>query len=620
MPIATMGKGKTGTGAGGAVADYVLNRLAEWGVERIFGFPGDGINGFLGALDRAQGRPEFIQVRHEEMAAFMATAHAKFTGDVGVCIATSGGGVIHLLNGLYDAKLDHQPVVAILGQQKRLSIGASFQQEVDLTTLYKDVAAYVTTVTHPGAARHAIDRAMRIALANRSVTAVIFPEDIQETAAMEAPPRMHGSVYSSIGYIQPEIIPPKEHLDRAAQLLNAGKRVAMLVGQGAAKAEEEVIQAADILGCGIAKALLARAHPPDDLPFVTGSIGLLGTRPTDEMVMNCDVLFMIGTSFPYAEWLPEEGSCKCIEIDIEARYIGHRFPADVPLVGDSRATLRELLPRLEYKHDRSWREKIERNVSEWWALMEDRAHQKGQPMNPQRVASELSPRLPDRCIITADSGSSTNWWARHLKIRKGMDASLAGGLATMGPATPYAISARFAFPDRPVIAFVGDGAFQMNGMNEMITIKRYMNRLMESRAPFIFCVFNNQDLNQVTWEQRVLSGDPKFMGSQYIPDVPYAKYAELLGLRGIYCEKEEEMGAAWDAALTSTDRPVVLEVKVDPEIPPLPPHIKFEQAKKMMSSLMGDEPERWGIVKDTLKQKAVEFTESLTQPPDKDKK
>lgn len=612
MPMATVGKGKTGAGPGGSVADYVLNRLREWGIERIFGYPGDGINGFLGAFDRAEGHPELIQARHEEMAAFMATGHAKFTGELGVCIATSGPGAIHLLNGLYDAKLDHQPVLAIVGQQKQLSIGADYQQEIDLNTLFKDVSAYITTVAHPASARHAIDRAIRVALSNRTVSTIIFPGDIQESKAMEAPPRVHGAVYSSIGYVQPEITPPQDQLERAAAVINRGKRVAMLVGQGAAKAEDEVIQAAEVLGCGIAKALLARAHPPDDLPFVTGAIGLLGTRPSYEMMMNCDVLFMIGTSFPYSEWLPEEGSCTCVEIDIDGRYIGHRFPADVPLIGDSKATLRALLPLLERKPDRSWRETIEKNVREWWSVVEDRAMQHADPLNPQRVMWEMGQRLPDRAILTADSGSSTNWWARHLKLRKGMDASLSGTLATMGPAVPYAIAARLAHPDRPVIATIGDGAFQMNGMAELITIKRYFDRLTEKRAPLVFCVFNNQDLNQVTWEQRVMAGDPKFPGSQYIPDVPYARFADLLGFKGIYCDNDDAIGAAWDEAFATTDRPVVLEVKVDQEVPPLPPHITWEQAKHMASALMGDEPERWGIMAKSLKGKAVEFKHAIT--------
>ncbi|HEV2134433.1 MAG TPA: thiamine pyrophosphate-requiring protein [Terracidiphilus sp.] len=612
MTLPTVGKGKTGKGPGGEVADYVLNRLKEWGVKTIYGYPGDGINGFLGAFDRANGQPELIQARHEEMAAFMAAAHAKFTGDFGVCIATSGPGAIHLLNGLYDAKLDHQPVVAIVGQQKQLSIGAAYQQEVDLNSLFKDVSSYITTVTHPAAARHAIDRAVRVAMADRSVSTIIFPEDIQEADAAEAPPRMHGAVFSSIGYIEPEIMPPAEQLERAAELLNNAKKVAMLVGQGAAKAEDEVIEVAEVLGCGIAKALLGRAHPPDDLPYVTGPIGLLGSKPSYDMMMNCDLLFMIGTSFPYAEWLPEEGSCKCVQIDIDARYIANRYPVDVPLVGDAKATLRALAPKLKFKEDRSWREGIEKEVRQWQAVLHDRAMQSGDPMNPQRVMHELSSRLPDRCILTADSGSATNWWARHLKLRKGMDASLSGTLATMGAGTPYAIAARFAFPDRPVIAVVGDGAFQMNGMNGLITVKRYMSRLMESGAPLVFCVFNNQDLNQVTWEQRVLVGDPRFPGSQSLPDVPYAKYAELLGLKGIFCDNGDKVGAAWDEALSTKDRPVLLEVRTDPEIPPLPPHIQLKMAKKLSMALLNDE-ERWGIMLKSAKGKGVEFKDMLTK-------
>ena len=612
MAMAAVGKGKTDTGPGGTVADFTLARLKAWGIHRIFGYPGDGINGFLGAFDRAEGDPEFIQARHEEMAAFMACAHAKFTGEVGVCVATSGPGAIHLLNGLYDAKLDHQAVVAIIGQQKRYSIGADYQQEVDLTTLFKDVAGYLTTVTHPAAARHAIDRAVRVALTARTATAVIFPEDVQEDDAVASPPRTHGSVYSGIGYVSPRIIPPDEQLDRAAAILNDGKKVAMLVGQGAAKAEDEVIETAELLQCGIAKALLGRAHPPDDLPFVTGAIGLLGTKPSHDMMMNCDTLFMIGTSFPYAEWLPKEGSCKGVEIDIDGRYIAHRFPVDVPLIGDSKDTLRALIPLLKRKKDNTWRQQIEQNIREWWDIVEQRAMLKGDPMNPQRVVWELNKRLPDNVILTADSGSSTNWWARQLKIRKGMDATLSGTLATMGPSTPYAIAARFAFPQRPVIAFVGDGAFQMNGMNGLITIKRYMDRLMSSKAPFVFCVFNNQDLNQVTWEQRVLAGDPRFKGSQYIPDVPYAKYAELLGLKGIYCDSDDRIGAAWDEALSTTDRPVLLEVKVDSETPPLPPHIKLSQATSMAKAVLSPgEKQRVGIMTKSLKGKAIEFKEAL---------
>jgi pyruvate dehydrogenase (quinone) len=591
------------------VADFILKRLRDWGVHRIYGYPGDGINGFLGAFDRADGDPEFIQARHEEMAAFMACGHAKFTGEVGVCTATSGPGAIHLLNGLYDAKLDHAPVVAIVGQQKRISLGAEYQQEVDLQVLFDDVSEFVQVCMEPAQARHLVDRAVRIALDRRAVCTVIVPGDVQEEKAVASPPREHGAVFSSVGYSRPRIIPQDGDLDRAAELLNAGTKVAMLVGQGAAGAADEVVETADLLGAGVAKALLGRAVLPDDLPFVTGSIGLLGTTASYELMKGCDTLLMVGTSFPYAEWLPEEGQARCVEIEIDASRIGIRYPVDVPLVGDAGETLRALNGRLRRKGDRSWREEIERQVAEWWRVVEARALQDGDPMNPQRVAHELSERLPDDAILTADSGSSTNWWARQLRLKKGNLASLSGTLATMGPGVPYAIAAKFAHPTRPVIAFVGDGAFQMNGMNELITVKRYRERWRDNPT-LVFCVFNNQDLNQVTWEQRVLAGDPKFPGSQWIPDVPYAKYAELLGFQGIYCDNGDEVGDAWERALRA-DGPCLLEVKVDPEVPPLPPHITVEQAEKMAKAMVKGDPERIGVMQRSLLGKLAEFKESL---------
>ncbi|HEY3893844.1 MAG TPA: thiamine pyrophosphate-requiring protein [Pseudonocardiaceae bacterium] len=592
------------------VADYVLNRLTEWGIHRIYGYPGDGINGFLGALDRAKGDPEFIQPRHEEMGAFMATAHAKFTGEVGCCMATSGGGAIHLLNGLYDAKLDHQPVLAIVGQQKRISLGAAYQQEIDPNTLFKDVSEFVQTCMHPAQARQLIDRALKVAISQRAVATIIFPVDVQEEDAQPSPPRMHGAVYTSVGFTKPRVIPPDTELRKAADILNEGTKVAMLIGQGAAEAADEVVESAELLGAGVAKTLLGREVLPDDLPYVTGPIGLLGSTASYELMMGADTLFMIGTSFPYAEWLPEEGQCKGVEIDIDGRMIGVRYPVQANLVGDAKETLKELIPLLHRKQDRSWREKIEGEVKEWWKVLDDRAHDAADPMNPELVAHELSPRIPDRAILTADSGSGTNWWARHLRLRKGMRASLSGTLATMGPGTPYAISAKFSYPDRPVIAFVGDGAFQMNGMAELITVKRYWERW--SNPTLVFCVFNNQDLNQVTWEQRAESGDPKFMGSQWIPDVPYAEFAKLLGLKGIKVDDPKQMGTAWDEALAA-DRPVVLEVVTDPEIPPIPPHIKKELGKKSATAMLKGDPEEVGVITKGVKQKLHEFTESVKE-------
>ena len=431
------------------VADFLLERMREWGIERIYGYPGDGINGILGALNRAGNRPELIHVRHEEMSAFMACAHAKFTGELGVCLATSGPGAAHLLTGLYDAKMDHQPVLAIVGQQARSSLGSDYQQEVDLISLFKDVAhEYVQMLTVPAQLPEVIDRAIRIALDQKTVTCVIVPNDLQEQDAVEPGdiPRAHGFVTSGVGYKRPRVIPEEEDLRAAAEVLNSGQKVAMLIGAGALGASEEVEQVADILGCGVAKALLGRAALPDDLPYVTGAIGLLGSKPSWDMIMECDTLFMVGTSFPYAELLPPVGQARAVQIDINGRKLGIRYPTEVNLVGDARATLRELIPLLERKQDRSWREKIEREVSRWWEVVEAQAMDPANPINPQRVFWELSSRLPDHCILAADSGSSADWFARFLKLRRGMMAS---SRATWRPwARAFRTSSRPSSPTR----------------------------------------------------------------------------------------------------------------------------------------------------------------------------
>ena len=587
------------------VSDHLFERLSAWGVKRIYGYPGDGINGIMGALDRHSDRVEFIQVRHEEMAAFNACAHAKFTGEVGVCLATSGPGAIHLLNGLYDAKLDHQPVVAIVGQQARAALGGHYQQEVDLVSLFKDVAhEYVHMALEAAQIRHLVDRSIRIALAERTVTCIIVPNDLQEADAVETPPHKHGTVHSSIDYTRPRVVPHEDDLRRAAEVLNAGERVAMLVGQGALHATDEVIEVAEILGAGVAKALLGKAAVPDDVPFVTGGIGLLGTKPSWDMMMDCDTLLMVGSSFPYSEFLPEEGQARGVQIDIDGRMIGIRYPTEVNLVGDSAETLRVLIPHLEPKTDRSWRQRIEDGVRQWWQILEARAHNEADPINPQLVFWELSKRLPDGCILTADSGSAANWFARDIKLRRGMMASLSGTLATMGPGVPYAIAAKFAHPDRVAVALVGDGAMQMNGMSELITIAKYWKRWSDPRL--IVMVLNNHDLNQVTWEQRAMEGDPKFDASQDLPDVPYARYAELLGLKGIRVDDPGQVGAAWDQAL-GADRPVVLEAITDPDVPPLPPHISLEQARAMLSALAKGDVDRRGVIRQTLRDKVEEF-------------
>jgi pyruvate dehydrogenase (quinone) len=581
------------------VGDFVVERLHAWGVRKIFGYPGDGINGVFGGLQRADGKIAFIQARHEEMAAFMASAYAKFTGELGVCIATSGPGAAHLITGLYDARLDHQPVLAICGQQARAALGGHYQQELDLAAMLKDVAgSFVQQASVPAQVRHMIDRAIRVALSERRVTAIILPNDLQELPYQE-PPRKHGTLHSGVGYAAAKIVPQDPELHRAAEVLNAGTKVAILVGAGALGASDEVIHIAEKLGAGVAKALLGKGAVPDEYPWVTGSIGLLGTKPSYDLMTSCDTLLMIGSGFPYAEFLPKEGQARGVQIDIQADMLSLRYPMEVNLVGDAAETLRLLLPLVEEKKDRAWRQEIEKGTAEWWKLLEKRAMVDANPVNPQRVAWELSPRLPERAIITSDSGSCANWYARDLKVRRGMRCSLSGGLASMGAAVPYAIAAKCAHPDRPVIALVGDGAMQMNNMAELITVAKYWETW--SNRTWVCCVFNNEDLNQVTWEQRVMNGDPKFVASQDIPNVPYHRFAELIGLRGIYVDNPERLGSAWEEAL-GADRPVLLEVKTDPEVPPLPPHITLDEAQKLATALMRGDPAEGSVIKGAAKQ------------------
>jgi pyruvate dehydrogenase (quinone) len=586
------------------VSDFLVQRLGAWGVRRIFGYPGDGINGILGALQRA-GKPEFIQVRHEEMAAFMACGHAKFTGTVGVCLATSGPGAIHLLNGLYDAKLDHQGVLAIVGQAARTAMGSSYQQEVDLESLFKDVAhEYVQTLMAPEQLPMLVDRALRIAAAERTVTCLIVPKDLQELEAVLQTPHKHDMAPGGLDYTVPEVAPSDRDLQRAATVLNEGSRVAILVGQGARGAGPEVIETAELLGAGVAKALLGKDVLPDDLPFVTGPIGLLGSRPSYDLMMECDTLLMIGSSFPYSEFMPRPGQARGVQIDLDARMIGLRYPMEVNLVGDSRTTLRRLRPLLQRKADRSWQELAREGMRKWWALLEARAMDPGDPINPQRVFWELSSRLPDGAIITCDSGSCANWYARDLKIRMGMRCSLSGNLATMGSGVPYAIAAKFAYPDRPVVALVGDGALQMNGLLEFLTISKYRSHWSDPRL--VILVLHNNDLNQVTWEMRAMEGNPKFEASQEIPDFNYAEFARSTGLLGIRITTPESIGPAWEEAFRAAG-PVVIDAVTDPNVPPLPPHITFKQARAMMSAMLKGDPDLGAVVRKSFSGVMREF-------------
>jgi pyruvate dehydrogenase (quinone) len=589
---------------GATVGDYLLQRLREWGVEIVFGYPGDGINGLLAAWGRADDHPRFIQARHEEMAAFEAVGYAKFSGRTGFCAATSGPGAIHLLNGLYDAKLDHVPVVAMVGQTNRSAMGGSYQQEVDLLSLFKDVASeYIEMVTVPQQLPNVIDRAIRVATSRRTVTCVILPADVQELP-YEAPSHAFKMVPSSLGMTEPQIVPNAADIERAADVLNSGSKVAMLVGQGARFARDEVMQIADLLGAGVAKALLGKDVLSDELPYVTGSIGLLGTRPSYELMMDCDTLLTVGSSFPYTQFMPAFGQARAVQIDRDPTMVGMRYPYEVNLVGDARTTLQALIPLLQRKTGRGWRETIERNVEKWWEVMHRQEMVEADPINPQHVFGELSPRLPDDVIVTADSGSSANWYARFLKFRGNMRGSLSGNLATMGPGVPYAIGAKFAHPHRPCIALVGDGAMQMNGLNEVITISKYWKEWPDPRL--VIAVLNNHDLNQVTWEMRAMEGAPQFLPSQQLPDFPYASYATSLGLTGVKVERPGDIGSAWDAALAS-DRPAVLEFVTDPAIPPIPPHATLEQMENMASAMVRGDSDRWAVLREGIKEKVQEF-------------
>jgi pyruvate dehydrogenase (quinone) len=594
------------------VADIVLARLREWEIQQAFGYPGDGINGLLAAWGRADNNPQFVQVRHEEMAAFAAVGYAKFSGNVGVCVATSGPGAIHLMNGLYDAKLDHVPVLAIVGQTERSAMGGSYQQEVDLLNMFKDVCSdYVQMCTVPQQLPNLIDRAIRIALTERAPTALIFPSDVLNLP-YEPPEHAFKQVPSSLGLAPPVVTPDAAAVERAAAILNEGSKVALLVGQGARDCVDELTQVADLLGAGAAKALLGKDVLPDDLPWVTGSIGLLGTIASYRLMTGCDTLLTVGSNFPYSQFLPEFGQARAIQIDRSGKWIGMRYPYELNLVGDAKATLNALIPMLRRKEDRSWRESIESDVARWWEIAQRRALTDAEPVNPQRLVYELSERLPDNAIITADSGSAANWYAQQLRFRGSMRGSLSGTLATMGNAVPYAVGAKWAHPDRPAIALVGDGAMQMNGLAELITIGHYWQQWSDPRL--IVAVLHNNDLNQVTWEMRAMEGAPKFAESQTLPDVDYAGFARSVGLLGVNVDHGDAVGAAWDQALAA-DRPIVLDVRCTPDVAPIPPHATFEQVKSMTSAILGGDEDGWGVLREGIKQKVQQYLPGAKDDP-----
>ncbi|MET7655714.1 MULTISPECIES: thiamine pyrophosphate-requiring protein [unclassified Streptomyces] len=587
------------------VSDHVLRRLREWGVEQVFGYPGDGVNGLLAAWGRAGDQPRFVQSRHEEMSALQAVGYAKFSGRLGVCVAASGPGAIHLLNGLYDAKLDHVPVLAIVGQTRRTAMGGSYQQEVDLHSLFKDVASeFVETVTVPEQLPNVLDRAIRTAYARRCPTAVIIPGDVQELA-YAAPTDGFRTVPSGLDLSGWTAVPSEEPLRRAAEILNSGDKVAILVGQGAAEARAEVERIAELLGAGVAKALLGLDVLSDELPYVTGSIGLLGTRPSYELMRDCDTLLTIGSSFPYTQFLPESGKARGVQIDLDPHMVGTRYPYEVNLVGDAKETLRRLIPMIRSEErGREWFDTVCDNVRHWDDVLERRARLSADPINPEYVARALDPLLPPDAIVTSDSGSVANWYARHLTMRPGMRASLSGTLATMGCAVPYAIGAKFAHPDRPVIALAGDGAMQMNGLAELITAAKYRDRWLDPRL--VVAVWNNRDLNQVTWETRAMGGAPSFPPSQELPDVRYAAFARSLGLTGVRVETPDDVESGWRTALEA-DGPAVVEFLTDPAVPSVPPHATWEQLEATAASFLKGDADRGSMISHGLRAKVQEF-------------
>ncbi|WP_328470579.1 thiamine pyrophosphate-requiring protein [Actinoplanes sp. NBC_00393] len=567
------------------VSDVVAERLAAWGVERVFGYSGDGIDGVLGALRRA-GKPTFVQARHEEAAAFMAVGHAKYTGGVGVCMATQGPGAVHLLNGLYDAKLDSKPVVAIVGQQLSTVLGSSYQQEIDLVRLFGDVCAQFVQAAHTAEqVPMLLDRAFRTALATRSPTCVILPHDVQSEPAPDPGAHEHGVLATSPGLRPARLVPRQQDLQEAAELLGSGERVAIMVGQGAYGAQQEIVELANRLGAGVTASLLGKPVLDENLPFHTGVMGHLGTTASAELMRHCDTLLLIGTNDPWTEFYPAPGQARAVQIDVDGRRLGVRYPVEVPLLGDAAETVRELLSLVPARPRGAWAARVEEWVQRWRLISAARAAADAEPVNPQLVVRSLTDRLPEDAQVAVDVGSVVYWYARHLRLPRGVPAHLSSTLASMGCGIPYGLAAKLAAPQRPVVVLAGDGAMQMAGLAELVTVAARWRDWADPR--FVICVLNNRDLAEVSWEQRESESEPRFATSQDLPDVPYAAYAELLGLRGVRITDPGELAGAWDTALTA-DRPVLIEAVVDPAIPLLPPGQPYEKVKAMYDGLAAE--------------------------------
>jgi pyruvate dehydrogenase (quinone) len=568
------------------VSDLLVERLSAWGVDRVFGYSGDGIDGVIGALRRA-GKPQFVQARHEETAAFMAVGHAKYTGGVGVCLSTQGPGAVHLLNGLYDAKLDSKPVVAIVGQQVSTVLGSAYQQEIDLVRLFGDVCAQFVQQAHTAEqVPMLIDKAFRTAVATRSPTCVVLPHDVQNAAAPDPAAQQHGVLVTGPGLRPARLVPYDEDVRAAAEVLSSGERVAILVGQGAYGTAGEIVELADRLGAGIAASLLGKPVLDESLPFHTGVMGHLGTTASVELMRGCDTLLLVGTNDPWTEFYPKPGQARAVQIDVDGRRLGVRYPVEVPLLGDAAETLRALLAAIKPRDNRPWRDQIEASVRRWHEIAAARAAAPAEPMNPQHVVRSLSGRLPANAQVAVDVGSVVYWYARHLRLPRGVPAHLSSTLASMGCGVPYGLAAKLAHPGRPVVVLAGDGAMQMNGLAELITVAHRWRNWADPR--FVVCVLDNRDLAEVSWEQRETEGEPRFTTSQELPAVPYAQWADLLGLRGIRVATPDDLDAAWAAALTA-DRPVLIDAVVDPAIPLLPPGQPVEKIRPMYEGLAAED-------------------------------
>ncbi len=577
--------------------DIIVEKLIAWGVDTAFGIPGDGINGIFEALRKNKDKIRFVQCRHEESAAFAACGYAKFTGRLGVCFATSGPGAIHLLNGLYDAKLDHAPVLAITGHTYHDMLGTHFQQEIDILNLFKDVASYNQMILGAKHATELVDIACRSALSSRSVSHLTCPADIQDwTLSDETSSPQMVSNHVSSSWRAPITVPQMETLKSAAEMLNGCKKVVILAGMGALGAGDELERLADTLAGPIIKPLLGKATVPDDSPYTTGGVGLLGTRPSEVAMEECDGLLLVGTTFPYLKWYPKPGQAKAVQIDVDPTRIGLRYPVSIGLVGDAKATLQALLPMLQRKTDRSFLEKAQKGMREWWDLMRTRETRDDSPVKPQVVARHVNELLRDDAIISTDSGTITTWAARHLHMRRGMMFSCSGNLATMAPGLPYAIGAQAAYPGRQVVAFVGDGGFTML-MGDFVTAVKH-------ELPIKVVIIKNNVLGQIKWEQMIFLGNPEYEVELY--PIDFVKFAEACGGVGFRCERPEEVRPAIQAAFSS-NKPAIVEAVVDPLEPPMPAQATPEQALKFAESLIRGQPDSGKIIKSIFKDKIMEM-------------